>query len=335
MLAAIFGCEGLGLSAEERTFFRDVRPWGFILFARNCETPAQVKRLVGELREAAGSQAPVLIDQEGGRVARLKPPHWPVYPPARHYGDIWMRDHGKAERAAYLGARLIAHDLNTLGINVDCLPLADIPVPDSHDIIGDRAYGIEPEIVSRLGRSVAQGLLDGGVLPVLKHIPGHGRARADSHVSLPVVDASWDMLSAQDFKPFKALNDLPLGMTAHVLYTAIDRKQPATLSPKVIGDVIRAEIGFEGLLMTDDLSMGALGGALTSRARDSLNAGCDVVLHCNGKMAEMREVAAGARELSGLALLRAEEALAKLAPGASFDEAQVRAEWGALVSEVA
>ena len=335
MLAAIFGCEGPGLGAEERAFFRDVRPWGFILFARNCETPAQVKRLVGELREAAGFQAPVLIDQEGGRVARLKPPHWPVYPPARHYGDIWMRDHSKAERAAYLGARLIAHDLLTLGINVDCLPLADVPVPDGHDIIGDRAYGIEPEIVSRLGRKVAQGLLDGGVLPVLKHIPGHGRARADSHVSLPVVETSWEMLSAQDFKPFKALNDLPLGMTAHVLYTAIDPKLPATLSPKVIEDVIRSEIGFEGLLMTDDLSMGALGGTLEGRARDSLNAGCDVVLHCNGKMAEMREVAAGARELSGLALLRAQEALAKLAPEPSFDEAQARAEWGALVREVA
>jgi len=310
--AAIFGCEGLTLSKRERDFFADVAPWGFILFKRNIDTPTQVKRLTDALRETVGrADAPILIDQEGGRVQRMGPPHWPVYPPGRAYSQVQRNWSGDADLAR-LGARLIAHDLAAVGINVDCVPVLDVPAADGHEIIGDRAYGADASTVSRFGRAAAEGLIAGGVLPVIKHIPGHGRAKADSHLALPVVETSYDELDAIDFAPFKALSDMPLAMTAHVVFTAIDAKRPVTTSREAISKVIRREIGFDGLLMSDDLSMKALAGDFTERAEAALKAGCDVVLHCNGDMAEMTAVAKGTGRLKGRAASRASAALARL-----------------------
>ena len=306
--AAIYGCQGPRLGAEEIAFFRDVRPWGFILFARNIEGPDQVRGLIAALRETVGrADAPVLIDQEGGRVQRFGPPHWRRYPAAR----VLSRLPG-AREAVRLGARLMADDLHALGVNVDCAPVLDVPQPGAHDIIGDRAYGETPEAVSVLGRAMAEGLLAGGVLPVIKHIPGHGRAGSDSHLDLPVVEASLEALRQTDFAPFQALSDMPLAMTAHVLYRALDRRRPATTSRRVIQGLLREELGFPGLIMSDDLSMQALDGDMARRARQSLAAGCDVVLHCNGDMAEMKAVASGTRALSGAAARRAETALARI-----------------------
>jgi beta-N-acetylhexosaminidase len=312
--ACILGCAGPTLGREEAAFFRDVQPWGFILFARNVETPDQVRKLVDALRETVGrADAPVLIDQEGGRVQRLKPPHWPIYPPGRAYGRIPGNDPLLKREITRLGARLIAHDLASLGINVDCVPVLDVPDPQGHEIIGDRAYGGTPEEVAYLGRAAAEGLIAGGVLPVIKHIPGHGRAKADSHLELPVVEASWDELEARDFAPFRVLSDMPMAMTAHVIYSAIDRKRPATTSKKAVRKVIRGAIGFDGLVMSDDLSMKALSGDFRERAEQSIAAGCDVVLHCNGDMAEMKPVVEGCGALKGRAARRAEAAMARLA----------------------
>lgn len=313
-LAAIFGCQGPTLTAEEVAFFRDARPWGFILFRRNVETPDQLRALTAALRACVDDpKTPILIDQEGGRVQRLGPPHWPKYPPGRAYGDLATNDPLVRREIARLGARLIAHDLAEVGINADCVPVLDVPAPGSHDIIGDRAYGRSVEEVATLGRAAAEGLIAGGVLPVIKHIPGHGRAMADSHEHLPVVEASRAELEARDFEPFRMLSDMPMGMSAHVVYTAIDPRRPATTSRRAIGEVIRGAIGFDGLLMTDDLSMKALKGDFATRARSALAAGCDMILHCNGDMAEMRAVVAGCRPLKGRALRRADAALARLA----------------------
>jgi beta-N-acetylhexosaminidase len=310
---AIYGCGGPALSAEERTFFREVRPWGFILFGRNIETPDQVRSLVHALRETVGdASAPILIDQEGGRVARLRPPNWHERPAVARFGALHLRNPEAAREATYLGARLIAHDLASLGINVDCLPVLDVPVAGAHDIIGDRAFAHDPVTVIDLGRAQIEGLMDGGVLPVMKHIPGHGRAGADSHLVLPRVHAGAEELSASDFVTFRSLDLCPMAMTAHVVYDSIDPQRPATTSPKVIRDVIRGEIGFDGLLMSDDLSMQALDGPLEVRARAALFAGCDVVLHCNGDMDEMRQVATEAKALDGIPLRRADAALAHL-----------------------
>ncbi|HEX6859145.1 MAG TPA: beta-N-acetylhexosaminidase [Caulobacteraceae bacterium] len=312
--ACILGCAGLELTKEEQAFFRDVRPWGFILFKRNIDDPGQVRALTESLRASVDRpDAPILIDQEGGRVARLQPPHWRRYPPGRAYGELKGNDPLLRREVTRLGARLMAHDLLQLGINVDCVPVLDVPAPDSHEIIGDRAYGPTPEEVAFLGRAAAEGLIAGGVLPVIKHIPGHGRAKADSHQFLPIVDASYEDLDGRDFAPFRVLSDMPMGMTAHVVYDAIDRKRPGTLSRKVIGKVIREAIGFDGLLMTDDLSMKALKGDFRGRARDALKAGCDIILHCNGDMAEMVGVAEGTGALVGKARRRADAALARLA----------------------
>ena len=311
--ASILGCAGTTPTREETAFFRDVRPWGFILFARNVEAPDQVRKLVDALRDTVGrADAPVLIDQEGGRVQRLKPPHWPLYPPGRAYGRLRVNDPLLRREIARLGARLIAHDLASLGINVDCVPVLDVPDPLGHEIIGDRAYGDTPEEVAVLGRAAAEGLIAGGVLPVIKHIPGHGRAKADSHLELPVVEASWEELDARDFAPFRVLSDMPMAMTAHVIYSAVDKKRPATTSKKALGKVIRGAIGFDGLVMSDDLSMKALNGGFAERARDALAAGCDVVLHCNGDMAEMKAVAEACGALKGRAKRRAEAAMARI-----------------------
>jgi beta-N-acetylhexosaminidase len=307
-LAAVFGCAGPQLTAHEAAFFREARPWGFILFRRNVEAPDQVRALTAALRESVGDPAaPVLVDQEGGRVQRLGPPHWRRYPSGRAYGALPA---GRRAEMARLGGRLIAHDLASVGIDVDCAPVLDVPEPGAHDVIGDRAYGETPEAVAELGRAFAEGLLAGGVLPIVKHIPGHGRAHADSHERLPVVEADRAAL-ARDFAPFRVLADLPIAMTAHVVYAALDPSGPATTSAKVIGEVIRGALGFDGLLMTDDLSMKALSGSFEDRARAALDAGCDVVLHCNGGMDEMQAVAAGARPLAGEAARRAASALAR------------------------
>lgn len=323
---AIYGCAGTSLSAEERDFFRDTRPWGFILFARNISDSAQVKVLIAQLRETVGdASAPVLIDQEGGRVARLKPPHWKARSPAARFGALHATNPEVAREATYLNARLIAHDLSELGINVDCLPVLDVPVAGAHDIIGDRAFAADPATIIALGRAQIEGLMDGGVLPVMKHIPGHGRAGADSHLALPRVSASAEELSASDFVTFRSLDQCPIAMTAHVVYESIDPQRPATTSPKVIRDVIRGEIGFEGLLMSDDLSMKALDGPLSVRAKAALFAGCDLALHCNGDMEEMRDVATEVKNLEGAALKRSAQALSHLAAPSPFDPAAAEA----------
>ncbi|HEY0281935.1 MAG TPA: beta-N-acetylhexosaminidase, partial [Rhizomicrobium sp.] len=309
----IYGCSGQVLGAEERAFFRDAQPWGFILFARNVSNHEQVRALVDSLRETvADARAPVLIDQEGGRVARLTPPNWRERPAAARLGQAYAASPDVAAEAAYLNARLIAADLGELGINVDCLPVLDLPVKGADNIIGDRAFASDPAATIALGRAVIEGLLEGGVLPVMKHIPGHGRATADSHLALPRVATPAEELSATDFVTFRSLNQCPMAMTAHVVYEDIDPQRPATTSPKVIRDVIRGEIGFDGLLLSDDLSMGALEGRISVRTKAALFAGCDVVLHCNGKMEEMKDVAEGAKPLEGPALKRAEHALSLL-----------------------
>ena len=333
---AIYGCAGTELSAAEHDFFRQTRPWGFILFARNIKDRTQVKVLIDQLRNSVeDGLAPVLIDQEGGRVARLRPPHWRERPPAARFGELYTENPEAACEATYLNARLIAHDLFSLGINVDCLPVLDVPVAGAHDIIGDRSFARDPHTVITLGRAQIQGLMEGGVLPVMKHIPGHGRAGADSHLALPRVSATAAELSTRDFVPFRSLSQCPIAMTAHVVYESIDPQRPATTSPKVIRDVIRGEIGFNGLLMSDDLSMKALDGPLSVRARLSLFAGCDLALHCNGDMDEMRHVAAGVSELTGPALKRSEHALAHLAAPTPFDHEAAEARLAALLGATA
>jgi beta-N-acetylhexosaminidase len=333
---AIYGCAALSLSHAEKSFFRDARPWGFILFARNISDSSQVKALVEELRDTVGDEkAPVLIDQEGGRVARLKPPHWQARPPAARFGALHDSNPEAAREAVYLNARLIAHDLASLGINVDCLPVLDVPVPGAHDVIGDRAFSTDPTTVITLGKAQIEGLIDGGVLPVMKHIPGHGRAGADSHLDLPRVSASVEELSAGDFVTFRSLDTCPIAMTAHVVYESIDPQRPATTSPKVIRDVIRGEIGFDGLLMSDDLSMKALDGPLSVRAKQAQFAGCDLVLHCNGNLDEMQEVASEVTELKGQALKRSEHALGHLSAPGLFDPAAASARLAALLGTAA
>src|ERR1700761_4158926 len=333
--AFITGISGLELSAAERAFIAAERPWGFILFKRNVETPEQVVRLVGELKEAAGrGDVPILIDQEGGRVQRLGPPHWPAYPPGALFGTLHDLDPALGLAAARLGARLIAADLYELGINVDCLPLADVPVVGADAVIGDRAYGTEPGKVAAIARAVTEGLQQGGILPVLKHIPGHGRATSDSHLALPTVDTSRDELERTDFAAFKPLADLPMAMTAHVVFSDIDSAQPATTSATMIERVIRGLIGFQGLLMSDDVGMNALAGSIGERSRALIAAGCDMILHCSGKLDEMQEVAREAPELSGKALIRAQRALASRKPPQPFDRAVARAELDALIGRL-
>jgi beta-N-acetylhexosaminidase len=305
--AIIYGCAGTSLLDEERAFFANINPLGFILFARNCEDPEQVTTLVNDLRAAVGREdAPVLIDQEGGRVQRLTEPHWVTRPAQGKFAELAQTHEGRAKSACEANARLIAHDLMTLGINVDCLPLLDVPVPDAHDIIGDRAFGADPEMVAMLGKAVISGLMNGGVTPIIKHIPGHGRANVDSHEGLPIVTTSLDELRATDFAPFVALNDAPWAMTAHVVYNAIDPDAPATLSKAVINDVIRGEIGFDGLLISDDVSMHALTDKMGDRAVKSLAAGCDVILHCNGDMGEMLALSAATHAMNDQAWARFE-----------------------------
>ena len=332
--AFISGVAGLTLSADERAFIRAEQPWGFILFKRNVETPAQVVSLIEQLRLALGRpSAPVLIDQEGGRVQRLGAPHWPAYPAGAVFSRLYDIDSALGLRAAHLSARLIADDLGQLGVSVDCLPIADVPVPGADAVIGDRAYGTEPAKVAAIARAVTEGLEEGGILPVLKHIPGHGRATTDTHFRLPVVDTDKSELERTDFAAFLPLNDLPMAMTAHVVFSAFDPAHPATTSATMIDEVIRGVIGFQGLLMSDDVSMNALVGSVAERTRAIVGAGCDMVLHCNGKLDEMREVAANTPALTGLAKARADKALASRRAPQAFNRNQARNELDALIAQ--
>lgn len=334
--AMILGAAGLTLSADEAAFFRNQKPWGFILFGRNIAGAEQVRALVAAMRDCVGRpHAPVFVDQEGGRVQRLRPPLAPDYPPAAEIGALYRRDRESGVRAAWLMSRLHAFDLGRLGIDADCLPVLDVPVAGAHDVIGNRAYGNEPRMVAQLGRAAAEGLLAGGVLPVVKHIPGHGRAGADSHLALPRVDASLEELRSHDFVPFRALNDMPMAMSAHVVYAALDAAAPATTSRRAVTEFIRGEIGFDGLLMSDDVSMQALSGDFADRTAAIMAAGCDVVLHCNGRMDEMAAVASRTPVLAGRALERANAALArKASPDATAEDA-ARAEFASLMSGAA
>jgi len=333
--AAILGFEGTALTEWEKAFFREVDPWGFIVFKRNLETAEQIRALTAEVRETVGWNAPVLVDQEGGRVQRIGPPDWTSYPPGATYGALYAQDAALGLEAAETGARLIAHDLHALGIDTDCLPILDVRSPKMHEVIGDRAYGGTPESVAAIGRAVATGLARGGVLSIAKHVPGHGRATVDSHFSLPSVDTVRAELEAVDFPPFRALNDLPMGMTAHVVYTDIDADAPATTSKKVIDEVIRGSIGFDGLLMTDDLSMKALGGTFEDRTRRSLDAGCDIILHCNGDRSEMEAVANACGRLEGKAAERAERAIAARAAPDEADIPALRARFDGVLAQFA
>lgn len=337
--ALILGCLGPHLTADESAFFRDADPYGFILFRRNVETPGQVRALVDALRATVGREAPVLVDQEGGRVQRLGPPHWRRYPAADAFVRLDAVEPALAEEALRLSAGLMAADLAELGIDVDCLPLADVRQPGAHDVIGDRAFGPDPATVARLGRIQVAALAGAGVTGVLKHLPGHGRAMVDSHAELPRVEADRATLEAVDFAPFAALAGLvPYGMTGHLLFPALDPEHPSTLSPTVIGEVIRGTIGFDGLLMTDDLSMAALGGTLGSRAALALAAGCDIALHCNGRIDEMAAVAAEAGELTGAAAARAARADAERrrnCAGRTVPAAEAAARLDELLSKVA
>ena len=334
MRAFITGLAGPALSEAERAFLRAAEPWGLIIFQRNVADPQALARLTDECRTVLGRNAPILVDQEGGRVQRLKAPHWPEYPPAAAYGALYERDRARGLAAARLGARLIAADLAAVGIDVDCMPVADVPVAGADAVIGDRAFGAAPDRVSALAGAFAEGLLDGGVLPVVKHMPGHGRATADSHRNLPVVTAERSTLEIADFAAFRPLAGLPLAMTAHVVFTAIDPIAPATTSAAIVHDVIRGSIGFQGLLMSDDLSMGALSGSLAERTGAAIGAGCDVALHCNGDMNEMEAVAAEAPALSGVSARRAEAALARRKSADPIDLAAKRAEFSVLLSAV-
>jgi beta-N-acetylhexosaminidase len=332
--AFITGISATELNAAERAFIESERPWGFILFKRNIETPEQLALLVEQLKKCAGRpDVPILIDQEGGRVQRLGPPHWPVYPPGALFGSLYDLEPALGLAAARVSARLIAADLSELGINVDCLPLADVPVAGADAVIGNRAYGTEPGKVAAIARAVTEGLGQGGILPVLKHIPGHGRATADSHLRLPEVNTSRNDLERTDFAAFQPLADLPMAMTAHVVFSALDPVHPATTSATIVEQVIRGVIGFQGLLMSDDVSMNALCGSIAERTRAIFSAGCDIVLHCNGNFEEMRDVAAVTPELSGKALERARLALASRRAPQPFDRTAARSELEALMSK--
>ncbi|CDN53757.1 Beta-hexosaminidase A [Neorhizobium galegae bv. officinalis bv. officinalis str. HAMBI 1141] len=331
--AMILGSSGPTLTADEVALYRDERPWGFILFARNCVEPAQIADLVVSMRDAIGRpNAPVLIDQEGGRVQRIRPPMIERYPSAAVLGELYRQDRGKGLRATWLMSRLHAFDLMKFGINVDCLPVLDVPIEGASNVIGDRAYGFDPKTVAEMGQAAADGLKAGGMLPVMKHIPGHGRGMADSHHELPVVTVSRAELEAHDFLPFVAMKNELMAMSAHIVFTAIDPDEPATISRKVIDEIIRGHIGFDGLLMSDDTSMNALKGTIGERAARIVGGGCDIVLHCNGVMDEMKAVVKEAIPLGDEALRRARAVEAAFGVGDGLSEEAIRAEFHSLLA---
>ncbi|MDO9415343.1 beta-N-acetylhexosaminidase [Pararhizobium sp.] len=333
--AFISGCKGLSLTDDEKAFFRDERPWGFILFGRNIGEAAQISDLVAEMRDSIGDpSALVLIDQEGGRVQRIRPPLVAQYPNAAALGEIYRRDRALGLRAAWIMSRLHAFDLMRLGINVDCLPVLDVPVPGSHDVIGNRAYGYDPIAVSEMGKAAAEGLKAGGMLPIMKHMPGHGRSFVDSHHNLPIVDAPLSELFASDFVPFVAMKDELMAMSAHLVYTVIDPDNPATTSEKVVREIIRGHIGFDGLLISDDVSMNALAGDIASRARGIVAAGLDLVLHCHGIMDEMLAVTANVPVLAGRSLERANKVRAGFTQPDGASETALRDEFQGMFATV-
>ncbi len=333
--AVIFTCAGATLAPAERDFFAEADPLGFILFADNCLDPDQIRDLVAALRDCVGrGDAPVLIDQEGGRVARLSPPHWRESPPMRPFGQLAERDMEGAMEAVRLNAALIARELFDLGINVDCAPVLDVPAPDAHDIIGDRAFSPDPEIVARLGQAFCDGLLAGGVMPVIKHMPGHGRALVDSHHELPVVAAPLDELERTDFLPFRALKAQPFAMVAHVVYSAADAERAATISRTVTDGVIRRDIGYEGVLISDDISMEALAGSPMERTRAVLDGGCDVALHCSGKLDEMKGMIEACPPLSDVSAERLGRAMAMVGTPSPVDADDVARRIDGLLASV-
>lgn len=326
--AVIFGCDGLRLGRDEAAFFRDADPFGFILFARNVESPAQLCRLTADLRAAVGRDAPILVDQEGGRVQRLRAPQWREWLPP--LDQVARSDAERMERGIWIRYRLIAEELRVVGIDADCAPSCDIAWPETHPFLKNRCFGYDADTVARAARAAAEGLMAGGVLPCMKHMPGHGRTLVDSHHELPVAPAPAEELARTDFAPFRALNDLPMGMTAHIVVPAYDPDRPSTQSPRMVR-VIREEIGFDGLLLSDDLNMEALSGTRGERARAALAAGCDVALHCKGDMAEMEEVAAAVRPLDAAGMARAEAALARRRAPDAIDAGALLAELEGLI----
>lgn len=317
--STIFGLSGHTLSQNEQAFFRDANPWGFILFARNIDTPKQVKALTQSLKDCVGRDALIFLDQEGGRVQRLRPPHWNNYAPAQTFFNLYCGNPALARRALYLNMRLISDDLIKLGITANCAPVLDIPVPGADEIISDRAFGNTPETVIRLGHAAMAGITAGGIAPVIKHIPGHGRATVDSHMALPRISTSLTDLELSDFAPFNAFSDAPMAMTAHAIYDAVDPDAPITISRKAIDGLIRNRFGFDGILMSDDLDMKALSGTLTQRADQSLRAGCDIALQCSGELKDMVLVAKGAKALGPASTIRANLAENCAADIAEFD----------------
>ena len=323
----ILGCHGPTLNDWERAFFAEAGPYGFILFKRNCETPDQVAALIGDLLESIGRpDAPVLVDQEGGRVQRLGPPHWRAMPAAARFGELAADDAEAGREAVALNARLLGDELAACGFTANCAPVLDLSYPETHEAIGDRAFGSDPALVADLGRAVCDGLSAAGVLPIVKHMPGHGRATVDSHHELPRVSAGLAELEASDFAPFRALADVPWAMTAHIIFEAVDAERPATVSPRMIEEVIRGFIGFDGVIVSDDLSMEALSGSPSERAQASLAAGCDLVLHCNGKPEEMTELAEGVGDMSAMSTERLARAAAKVPAAAARLGADERAD---------
>lgn len=330
--AVIYGCAGPELTADETALFRRVNPLGFILFAKNCETPEQVTRLVAALRDTVGrADAPVLIDQEGGSVRRLRPPEWDEVPPAAIFGAIYEHDPTRAGEAAKLSGCLIAAQLAPLGITVNCAPVLDVSFPETTSAIGDRAFAADPTVVAELAGAYCDGMVAGGVLPVIKHMPGHGRATVDSHLDVPRVTASAKELRAVDFVPFQALAAQPLGMTAHVVFEALDPDNVATVSKAIIGDIIRGEVGFDGFLMTDDIGMGALKGRIAARCEAALSAGCDAILHCSGDLEEMRQVGDAVLPLTDAAQARWQSAAAQIS---SADAMVIAAELAKQLSDL-
>ena len=332
----IFGLVGTSLTAEEGAFFQETRPWGIILFARNIETREQLCALTDDLREKSGNaHLPIMIDQEGGRVARLKPPLVRPYPPARAYTELFGQNPDAGTEAAHLGAMLLADDLRKLGITANCAPCLDLGLTGMSDVIGDRAFGEDGETITQLGSAFYEGLRAGGVVPVIKHLPGHGRAKVDSHHALPDVDTDLDTLAATDFVPFRALSSALMGMTAHITYSALDAGQVSTLSRVVVGDIIRDRIGFDGLLMTDDLSMKALSGDFAERTEKALAAGCDIILHCNGDRDEMAAIAGVLPpNMTGKTAERAARVEAEIAGLSSRVHERTQKRWGELVGHV-